>query len=754
MSGVLATKTFRAPAAGGVEQRYKSSDQNVAEDIVNARQDIVGGGWLFDRGIEPWWNPGAQLTPGLDTAAFQKYFVDPVDALYVWVRSGGEQVYHLIESGGNLYYWWGNKGTLAVASFYDDLVLLDSGRHIRKVNEPGTQFISYGNRLLIINGVDRPIWFYGNAKIRNWGFSLTTPAPEVLDIQPTYLAGTSVIEDSTAAPHFDSNSTIGMGDPTNGKVNSYDYKMTFITDTGSESPLSTPNGLSWEATASAATQQRFGVVIKHFPTGPAGAGIVARRLYRTKNQKLPELSGAESANYYLVKQINDNATDFLVDIIPDAELIDAAPSISDTSVISTGWSSGATWNGSIWLAGGSRNPTKIIYSKQGLPEQFGAFDYFDVGNTAGGAITGLTAFYNNLIVFRQRSIDIVRVGNGGMYQVSQLTPEIGTTAVNTAKLVPGVGLMFLGYDGIYAIGGGLDGGSSITISKVSPGLAKEIPLINRAALPRATAVYSAKEREYWIHYIPNGFTYNCRGIVYHVDNGQWSLRHSQTSGDEYLWAFTALASDPVGNIIIGTQPHWTASPFIVENDPVGYLVGLHVWSGNDGWGKSLTLTSITNDSYEYTTASVPKPICYFESDWIDFDDNSIKHRVFYIELDILAYGDNLLTLEWRQDYSYVTNSAGGQKMAKSEKVFTTGEDPVLGPNNGASKNYFTVGVSPLQEPRVIRLRWDVNTGLVDHFKYAVYSTSAFHVLGIDIHYSDTEQMPLNQRINLQQGQPQ
>jgi hypothetical protein len=464
-------------------------------------------------------------------------------------------------------------------------------------------------------------------------------------------------------------------------------------------------------------------------------------------------AGAGDATYYLVNQINDNTTDFYIDVIPDGQLVDTAPSIADTSTIQTGYSFGATWNGSVWLAGGSQNPTRIIYSKQGLPEQFGGFDYFDVGNTAGGAITGLIAYYNNLVVFRQRAIDIIRVGNGGMYQVSQLTPEIGTTAINTAKLVPGVGLMFLSYDGIYAISGGLDGGSAISVQKVSPGLAKEIPKINRAALPRATAVYSAKEREYWVHYIPNGSTYNNRGIVYHIDTGAWSLRHSLVKANNYLWGFTALASDPVGNIIIGTQPYWTSDAFTLIPAPQGYLVGLHVWSGNNGWGKSLTLTAITQTSYEYTVASTTKPVCQWRSDWLDFGDGSLKYRVFNVELDILAYGDTTLTLSWQQDYSYTENNAGSQKMAKSEQVFTSKEDPVLGPNNGASKNYFTVGKSPLQEPRIVKLRWDVNTGLVDYFRWSVISASTFHVVGAAINYTDVDQLPLNQKINLQKGQP-
>ena len=530
--------------------------------------------------------------------------------------------------------------------------------------------------------------------------------------------------------------------------------VTQTTTTGSESPLSSPTGISWQTESDAATKQKFGVVIKNLPSGPSNNGIVARRLYRTKNQRVDTVAGAADSVYYLVNQINDNVTEFYIDIIPDGQLVDSAPSIADTSTIQSGYAFGATWNSSVWLGGGSQNPTKIIYSKQGLPEQFGAFDYFDIGNTAGGAITGIAPYYNNLLIFRQRAIDIIRIGNGGQYQVSQLNPEIGTTAVNTIKLVPGIGLMFMGYDGIYAITGGLDGGSTITVQRVSAGLAKEIPLISRAALPRATAVYSSKEREWWCHYIPNGSTYNSRGIVYHIDNGQWSLRHSISDSDSYLWAFTALASDPVGNIVIGTQPYWTSNPFALEPAPKGYLVGLHVWSGSPTWGKELELTAINQSTYVYTTTDIPKPLCRWQSDWFDFGDNSIKYRVYNVELEIIGYGDTQLNLTWQNDYSFTTYDAGNQKMAKTEKLFTVNEDPVVGADNGQSKNYFAAGTQAIQEPRRMRLRWDVNTQLVDTFKFTVSSDTTFHVLGVDVNFEAVPMIPLNQRINTQRGQPQ
>lgn len=740
----------------GVEQRWKAPTLNAADDISTARIDPNGGGWLFDRGIEPWWDPGSTFTPGLDQDTIKSLFVDKVDSIYVWSKQNTEQVYYLVESGGVLYYWWGNKGSTSVANFYDDLVTIQKGRHIPKLNEAGTQYIPYGNRLLIINGYDKPIWFYGREKSRDFGFTLPSPSPEPLDIQPKFLAGTEDLNLGVAAPSFISKAIIGLGYGADDEPNNFDYKMTFITDTGSESPLSSPTGLSWQTDTDTATQKKFGVVIKHLPVGPYESGIVARRLYRTKNQRQDTAStGANDSVYYLVNEIKDNVTDFYVDIIPDGQLLDTAPSIADTSTIQTGYSYGATWNSSIWLAGGSQNPTKVIYSKQGLPEQFGAFDYFDIGNTAGGAITGVAAYYNNLIIFRQKSIDMVRIGNGGQYQISQLNPEIGTTATNTIKLVPGIGLLFMGYDGIYAISGGLDGGSQIIVQRISQPLAKEIPNVSRVALPRASAVYSSKEREYWVHYTPNGATYNQRGIVYHTDTGNFSLRHTNVEGKEYLWGFTALCSDTNGNIIIGTRPEWTSDPFTLNPTPSGYLVGLHVWSGYGGWGKKLALSAITQDSYEYTVTDVARPFYQWQSDWIDFGDNSIKHRVYNIEVEIISYGDTTVNLTWSQDYSATEYSAGAQKLARTETLFTTKEDAVFGPDSGASKNYFTVGKSSLQEPRRIRLRWDVQTGLVDTFKWTLSGFNTFHVVSADINFeSATNMIPLNQRINIQKGQPQ
>lgn len=742
----LATQALNFRTASGVEQRYKAPTENIAEDINGARQDPIGLGFLFDRGIEPWWAPGATFTPGLDQAKITALFGSKVDSLYVWAKQNTEQVYYIVESGGWLYYWWGNKNGTGVANFYNDLVTIQTGRHIPKLNEPGTQYIPFGNRLLIINGYDKPIWFYGRGRFRDFGFTLATPSAEVIDIEPQYLDGTTELQAGVAAPHFNANSRIGIGDPSKNNFNNVSYKMTFISDTGSESPLSAPSALSWECVLDG--EQKFGILLKHLPVGVDGT--VARRIYRTKNMKTPEASGAADATYYFVNQVNDNATKQFIDVVADTSLVDTAPSITDTSVISNSYAYGAVWNSSLWLAGGSSNPTRIIYSKQGLPEQFGAFDYFDVGNTAGGAITGIFPFYNNLIIFRQRAIDIVRVANGGSYQVSQLTPDIGTMGAQTACLVPGVGVMFLSYDGIYAISGGLDGGGTIQVQKVSSGLTKEVERINKSAIARASAVYSHKEREYWVHYTEQGNTYNSRGIVYHIDTGMFSFRHAIDDEDDWLWAFSSMAVDPSGNIILGTQPKWFNGMF--SETSYGYLVGLHVWSGTSSWGKKLTYSSVGQTTYTYNTSDVALPTFQYEANWLDFGDNSMKHRVFNVECELVSFGNLPLELLWGVDNKWEFYSAGEQYQAQSEYVQTTSEDAVFGPSTGISKDYFIIGTSHLQEPKIVRLRWDVNTKLCTTFRFKLTQQGTpFHVLSWHVNYSTSDQLALNQRAGTRKG---
>jgi len=733
--------------APSVDQRWKESAGG-AESIKSARIDPTGDGWLFDRGLEPWMQFPAVLTS--DTSP---YMDTVVDSQFIWTKQSTGQVYHFIEQGGELYFLWGCSDNIAVSAFWDHKTTIATGRRTRKVGDVGTQYIPYGNRLLILNGYDKPIWFYGDNRHRLFGFTIATPQLELINVNPIYGA-VSDLQEGLPRPNFAETRAIGLGDTENADRNSFSYRMSFVSDTGSESPLGLPSAVDW--TNDATYKSRRGVLVNEVPTG--GKGIVARRIYRTKNMRSRNGLTSNEQLYYLVKQLDDNSTTEFIDVIPDSSLVTPAPSLTDSDAISTTYQFGAAWNNRLFLGGGAGHPTRIIYSEAGLPEQFGAFNYFDIGSSTGGHITKIIGFYNSLLIFRERAIDVIRQGSQGL-TISSLSPDVGTTASNTIQIVPGVGIVFLNKDGLYAATGGLEGGSQVRVVKISDLIGKAIQSINVAALPNCCAAYSKKEKEYWLHYVRKGETIPTRGIVLHTYNKSFSFRGPNTKDNEYLWSFSTIQTDPNGNFIFGTRPDWrllNGSPSNPNTTGAfGSLVGLQVWSGAPYWGKVLS-ASESQGTVTYTANNRPLDKNIWESNWINFGNSAIKHRVFNVEMEMVSYGDNPVVLEWGHDYDVTWYSAGEQKISKSEILYTTEEDPVFGPQDlTVSKAPFVIGEDLLRGGRIVVIRWDVNTKLVDNFRFRVSQQNGkpFHILGFSINHNSRDQLPLNQRARTGRNQP-
>jgi len=181
--------------APSIDQRWKEQ-QGGAESIQNYRIDPQGDGWLADRGLEPWMKFDlvleSETSPYMDTQ---------VDSQFIWTKQSTGQVYHFVEQGGELYYLWGHSDTVGAVSFWKHKVTIATGRRTRKVGDVGTQFVPYGNRLLIINGYDKPIWFYGDQRYRLFGFTLATPQIELIDVNITY-GNTSDLRDGIPRPTF------------------------------------------------------------------------------------------------------------------------------------------------------------------------------------------------------------------------------------------------------------------------------------------------------------------------------------------------------------------------------------------------------------------------------------------------------------------------------------------------------------------------------------------------------------------------
>lgn len=694
-------------------------------NIVNNCRYVSEGGWKANVGFESWWHAPASWT--VTSTILQKYFTDKVDAVYQWKRQGTNDIYTFVEQSGRLYYLIGNKGQGATytGSFYEnDLVIIDSDRYIPKLGDVGSQFVNLGQHVLIINGRDRAILFSGDQVYRDFGFVLQTPSCDPLDVDTEYQ--NNKVLTGGAAVVYNKVSQYGLGDVTENQQYTYNYKMTMISDLGAESPLSAAQSVSWSIPN--AQNKRYGVALD-LPIGQEG--VVARRIYRTKE------IATNGSLYYFVSQLNENSSRFYLDAMPDRYLVDQAPSFTASAPITTDWKFGEVWDNRLWLAAGSR----IIYSNKGIFEQFGALAYFDLGNQTGGDITQLVAFYNNLIVFRESAINIISFDTES-YNISTITNTLGTVASQAVVVIPQLGVVFINEQGVWMLSGGLNGGASISMQKISKPIDKLLRRVNRSMIHKAIAAYSYREKEVWLHLPTDDSTTPDFGYVLHLtpQTPLWSIRTDLETPTNSYWS--ALTTTVNGYFLLGNDPNW--SPAL--NAETNKLGPLQVMSSSSHWGQSGKITAY-GDNVTLTITDTEHNGHQWESAWYNSNENSVKVRYYSVELRIISYGDNGFDFFYGVDYSYTENTTSTQKQAKSETVFTLKEDPVFGPADlSVTKVPFTVNSSKISEGRLITLRYDVNTELCDQFKFGVRTTNSqqWHLLSFNI-LSDSVALPaLNQ----------
>ena len=743
----MKTKNTDFIVAGGVDKNL-NAPPNLAENAVNLRYNSDLGCWVGDRSFQPWWQFPSSFTVSDFPIDYTKLLTGKVDSFYFWKKKNSGEVYVFIEQSGILYYVLGNKkqGSGYVGSYYgNDVFFVQSNRHVPKINEIGTRYIPYGNKLLIINGVDKPILFSGAGDWRDFSFTISTPSLNAIPIQSSYIQGDDLAI-GTGAPTFTKESIIGLGDTT-GDPNNYFYKMAYVTEDGALSPFSSEVRVGWtvDQPPPPTPVRKFGITIQ---TPICPPSCTSRILYRTKNVKSDNYSGSTFQQYYFLKEIRENCSDFFIDVYSDTFLVTEAPSITASSVISTEYKYGDSWDGRIWLGKGQ----KIIYSEKGIPEQFGAISYFDLGNTVGGDITEIKAYYNNLIVFREHAINVIR-SNSGVYTLATLSSNIGTTATNSIVLVPSYGLVFANEDAVWSLNGGLDGGSQINVVKISDMVNKEWKTLTVSAIRKCIAAYSPTEREYWLHYPGGSADYPNKGLVLHTDTPKpsWTFRKAPDKSFQHKFTFSAMGNDLQGRFVFGSIPQWSA---LTEGASTSLLGPLHVWCASTFHSQVGTVSSVGEDSYTITTIKDTLEGSYWESSWIQFDLGTV--RVFSVELDLIAYGDTKLDLYYAIDYSLKENQVTGQKMTESKVLYTAAEPPVTvgATYTGITKNPFTVNTSQVQDTRKIRLRYDVNTELCNQFRFYIIGQDVvpFQLIGYRLNVSSEATPLLNQNINMQKGQ--
>jgi len=711
----MQTVKMRERAAGGMDERYVA-ELGAASLIVNMRMDKEGGAWVHDRGWEPY-NP----TPGYTVVVTEDF--NPLYSLAVWSRQSGAELYCLYEQGGSLLYEHGlSSGTSTTAPARQ---VLATGRQRPLPSEPGTQYFNHGSDLIIM-GADTLLRFRGDKLVAPFGFTTAPAPPQVFAPDPTYYATVATRNESgtTAAKLM---APRGLGDAqaaTDGsEVNRYTYRVAFETETGSISPLSAAASAAWSFDA-AAEQGRYGVLLRSIPRGPAGT--VARRLYRTKNLKSLDAQG--EAQYFFLARIPENSSTDFMDIAPDSVLVSPAPSLTDSISIPGTLRFGASWDGRVWMAGGADYEQRILYSEEGAPEQFGAFNFYNLGNTNAGDITGLIPFYGVLLVFREFGIDAIVPDQAGiLYRVSVISRDVGTVATNTITLVPGVGVMFLTGDGVRIVSGSP---SSMVVSAPNTRVAREARRINEAALASACAAWSPLEREWWCHYPADGQSSPNRGLVYHIDAQAWSVRgsDSQVPG---AFQFNAMASLPSGHFLLAPE---TTRVVSTPSISIIYNRGLQVWSACGVQGERFTATNI--DANLWSISSVENNAAtngQWCSVWEDFGDDSVYKSVRYVLVDVLAVGNAPILLEYAVDYLEQYSSAGTQSPAVSDRYKGSNQAALFGAGQVGDK-VARIGSSLYSGITVTRLRWDVGASSTLWFKWRLSSSARFHVVRYQIGY--------------------
>ena len=654
-----------------------------AELIRNMRYDIDDRCWRNDRSWISYLNPDDAAATDVTNGTTSIY------SIYSY-ELHKQAVHHL------LYEQEQADGTLTLFCIAGpDRITLKQGRTKPGPNDAGTQYIRMGRYLFIVNGTDDPLLYEGNSRIRRAFFHepprppRTLPAPGLVsqtngwagdgDQSITFKAGGAGLN------LFCSEHNLGFApspanevfiDSDDGYINftvptwnSFEYAVSFVSDTGAESPLSDyspmlsfnmAGGVQYGASGNNSRQYKFGSSITNIPKGPLGT--VKRRLYRTKNQK-DGLTGAGRILYFLT-ELSDNYTTNFFDLCPDSSLGAEAPKATSSGLFPSGVAIGTGFVNHLIVSGSSQNPYTIYYSSGNRPEQFPDFNFIDVGSD-GGAITQLYTADNICYVFREHSIDILLPsGNPDVpFMLQPLTQTVGCMAPNTVAMVPGVGVMFLGSDKhVYAITSA--GSSSFyqgqgQVVKLSEKIYKDLERISKNAMARAVGICNPHDQEYWVHCPTDGSDTPFRGYVYHAPIQGWSVREGIPAN-----CFTYI---PEGFVTFGSNSPLTFTAGGNQNS------GIMTWCGAKGSGYGGT-------GGQTRTQPTGIPSYTFETTWMSLGDpNIIKHlkKVYlHVYRQEAGGGDLEVGVDWKPlEYENLTKSTPSSNNKTSFETKNTEQTP-------------------------------------------------------------------------------
>jgi len=714
--------TYQTPLAGGVATRLPQNpqDANVCQNLI---VDKSTGGWSTRIGYERFklggssWSPFASCGPIYSLHAAQN------------LATGARQSI-LFEEKGNLHLLYDSSGLV-------QLKTIRTGRSIPTATETGSWFTDTPYGTVVTNGQDRPLLVYPwpspksssvlpETFARPFGFD-GLPAPvDPYKVVPMPRAGSGVIYDpqagggavtiwcpsDTAAIPSGGQWGLGLANNLNGtdrdKSSIFGWSVAFISDTGSEGPSSVLSSATWsisgETSANAAdgAQGFRHACLLDIPVGPDGT--VARKLYRTTNYSDDYVSQGDTTLYFL-DLVRNNVEDQFFDAIATAALGQPAPDIATGPLPAPAARFSALYSGCLFLDGGIEDGRTLYYSAAGLIEQFDAASYIEL-SSQGGMITALFAHYTDLLVFRENGIDVVRGSYASGFTVTTLSNSVTCRAPQSIEAIPGLGVVFLGQDGVYALTGGLEGGAVSDVVNLTVAQDDLIQRITPDCHPKAVATFSAELREYQLYLPADGSDRPSLGLVFHIDRlGQadqlspWSTRLGFPVGSvATLYDGTVIFGHNVGDEAGGTDSQR----------------GLFVISSKRALGASVVADVMTDG---------PPPTSIYRSAWWSGGDPQVQKQVSYVTVWILTTGGPEVTLRHYKDFRLTPVSERTYVCQPPDATPLPELDSVV------------LGANTYQTERLVPLRFSVAHMSASWFCFELETTEDIVLVGYEYTYT-------------------
>jgi hypothetical protein len=171
--------------------------------------------------------------------------------------------------------------------------------------------------------------------------------------------------------------------------------------------------------------------------------------------------------------------------------------------------------------------TNVYFSRALHPEMFPVDNVLPLGDAHLGPITGMYPTRNALVVFMQLGIWLIKGDPRNGFTAELLTRTTGCAAPNTIREVPGIGVVFLGSKGIFALVGALENeGTPTRVVPLHDPVEDYVDRLNESALIGACASVYHRDQEYWLCVPDVGSALNNLVLVLHYAVGPtaWSYR--------------------------------------------------------------------------------------------------------------------------------------------------------------------------------------------------------------------------------------